>query len=162
MSYLHVAPPSNSQTLQLSQHESYRLVITDPQRSYYVKSINRQWRKSAPPFLSTSHCEFYGTVCAPTYDEPSLPARFARYLRISTFIVCRINNLKFVEIGSASLQIWPYKILPSTKIFLRGRRFFFLLSFFHFHRTLFSWACGSLRESRKFFQTLFLYIHLFV
>ena len=38
-------------------------------------------------------------------------------------------------------------------IFTRAS-FFFLVSlfvcFFHFHRTLFSWACGSLREPRKF------------
>ena len=31
----------------------------------YIESVTRQWRKSAPPILSTSHCEFYGaSSCA--------------------------------------------------------------------------------------------------
>ena len=110
--------------LYLSRHESYRLVIKDPQHSYHIESINREWRKSVPLFLSTSHCEFYGTRCAPKPDESSFSAWFACYLRISTFIVCRTNNLKFIEIGSASLLIWPYKILPFTTKFIRGSSFF--------------------------------------
>ena len=28
--------------------------------SNYIESVTQQWRKSAPPILSTSHCEFYG------------------------------------------------------------------------------------------------------
>ena len=28
-------------------YESYRLVITDPQRSYYIELINREWRNLA-------------------------------------------------------------------------------------------------------------------
>ena len=39
-----------------------------------------------------------------------------------------------------------YKWLPSIYM----RIIFFLVCFFHFHHTLFSWACGSLCEPRKF------------
>ena len=66
----------------------------------------------------------------------------------------------------------PYKLLPVINNILGARRFFllcffvcFFVSFFHFHRTLFVGLrefCVGLREPRKFFQTLFLYIHLFV
>ena len=45
---------------------------------------------------------------------------------------------------------YPINALLPSIIFLRARRFFFFVCFFHFHRTLFSWACGSLREPRKF------------
>ena len=32
-----------------------------------VSDLSRQWRKLVPPFLSTSHCKFYGTrLCAHT------------------------------------------------------------------------------------------------
>ena len=42
-----------------------------------------------------------------------------------------------------------YNGLPSmNNIFMRTS--FSYSCFFHFHRTLFSWACGSLREPRKF------------
>ena len=68
---------------------------------------------------------------------------------------------------SSSTSIQPFfrysliNAFLSPQKFLRSSRFF-LLCFFYFHRTLFSGACGSFREPRKFFQTLFLYIHLFV
>ena len=42
-----------------------------------------------------------------------------------------------------------YKGLPSMNIIFTHASFF-LLCFFHFHHTLFLWACGSLREPRKF------------
>ena len=38
----------------------YRLVIKDSARSNYIESVTQQWRKLAPPILSTSHCEFNG------------------------------------------------------------------------------------------------------
>jgi len=43
-----------------------------------------------------------------------------------------------------------YKGLPSMNVIFTRASFFFLVSLFHFHCTLFSWACGSLREPRKF------------
>ena len=49
----------------ISCHESYHLVIKDSACSNYIESVTRQKRKSAPPILSTSHCEPYGTrLCA--------------------------------------------------------------------------------------------------
>ena len=36
------------------------LIIKDSARSNYIESVTQQWRKSAPPILSTSHCEFNG------------------------------------------------------------------------------------------------------
>ena len=64
----------------------------------------------------------------------------------------------FIDIGSATLLIQPYKALLFTTKSFTQRPFFS----FYFHLTLFSWACGSLHEPQKFFQTFFLYIHLFV
>ena len=46
-------------------------VIAQLQRSYYIESINQEWKKSAPPFLSISHYELYGTCYVTTHDEPS-------------------------------------------------------------------------------------------
>ena len=86
-------------------------------------------------------------------------------------------TLKSFDIHDTTFPHVPYKLLPTTKNILGARRFFSLfLCFFHFHRTLFRGLAGVLRglagvlrglagvlrESRKFFQTLFLYIHLFV
>ena len=91
---------------------------------------------------------------------PDLP--ITRELVPSLF---EVNNLKFVEIGSASLQIRPYKILPSTKIFLTRPSFFFSSSnstfSFIFIAHFFSWACGRLRESQKFFSN-YLFVHSIV
>ena len=80
----------------------------------------------------------------------------------------RINKKKgagsqdYIEIGSASLQIRPYKVLPFTN-FLKRQWFFSSASFFlSFSSHTFSWACGSFIfiahffvGLRKFFQTLF-------
>ena len=94
------------------------------------------------------------------HDEPSFPTQFAHLLENHTFIVLRINILKLIDIDSAILLIQPYKCLPvTTKIFMR--QLFFLLSFFYFHCTLFSGACGSFREPQKFFSNS-LFIHSLV
>ena len=45
-----------------------------------------------------------------------------------------------------------YKLLPPTKNIFKRASFFFSCFFLHFHRTPFSWACGSLREPRKIFS----------
>ena len=49
-------------------------------RSNYIESVTQQWRKSAPPILSTSHCEFYGAIRAPTLEKPSPWHLFTRLL----------------------------------------------------------------------------------
>ena len=52
-----------------------RLVSKDSARSNYMESVTRQWRKSVPPILSTSHCKFYGTrSCAHARKTISLAA----------------------------------------------------------------------------------------
>ena len=77
-----------------------------------------------------------------------------------------INNLKFIEIGSAILLIsQPYKVLPfTTKIFKRQLFFFlsFYLSSFSFIVHFFRGLAGACMNPGSFFQTFFLYIHLFV
>ena len=65
-----------------------------------------------------------------------------------------------MDIDSAILLIQPYKYLPVTTKILCGIRL--LSSFFHFHRTLFCRLEGAFVNPGSFFQTLFLYIHLFV
>ena len=47
-------------------------------------------------------------------------------------------------------------------LFTRTSFFFFVcffVSLFHFHRTLFSWACGSLREAPEVFFSNSLFVH---
>ena len=44
----------NLQTLQLSRHKSYRSVITDLVRSYYIELIYQQWSK----YVGASICEY--------------------------------------------------------------------------------------------------------
>ena len=61
-------------------NKSYRLVIKDSARSNDIESVTQQWRKSAPPILSTSHCEFNGAVHAPTLEKPSPWHQFTRLL----------------------------------------------------------------------------------
>ena len=52
-------------TLNKMPIKSYFLVIKDSARSNCIESVTQKWRKSAPPILSTSHCEFKGTsLCA--------------------------------------------------------------------------------------------------
>ena len=53
----------------------------------------------------------------------------------------------------------PYKGLLSINNILCACHFFLFLSFLSH---TFSWACGSLCEPQKFFQTFFLCIHFFV
>ena len=34
---------------------------------------------------------------------------------VPSLLICRINNLKFIKISSASFLIWIYKVFPFTK-----------------------------------------------
>ena len=61
-------------------NKSYRLVIKDSARSNHIELAAQKWRKSAPPILSTSQCEFNGAVRAPTLKKPSLWHLFTRLL----------------------------------------------------------------------------------
>ena len=55
------------------------LVIKDSARSNYIESLAQQWRKSAPPILSTSH-SLIAPVRAPTLEKPSPWHQFTRLL----------------------------------------------------------------------------------
>ena len=61
-------------------NKSLRLVIKDSARSNDIELATQQWRKSAPPILSTSHCELNDTVRAPTFEKPSPWHLFTRLL----------------------------------------------------------------------------------
>ena len=86
---------------------------------------------------------------------------FENYYVYGTFIVSTIiGSLQSMKPSCYSL---PINALLPSKTFLRMRRFFLFLCLFRsFSSHTFSWTCGSLREPRKFFQTLFLCIHFFV
>ena len=71
-------------------------------------------------------------------------------LNDSTYNASRIIDLQSFDIHNFPLT--PYKLLPSIENIL-GACHFFLVSF---SSHIFSWACGSSSEPRKFFQTLFL------
>ena len=46
-------------------------VIKDSAPSNYIKSVTQQWRKLAPPILSTSHCELASFTVPTTLEKPS-------------------------------------------------------------------------------------------
>ena len=48
------------------------IVIKDSARSNYIESVIQQWRKSAPPILSTSHGELYG-ICLCAHTRKTIP-----------------------------------------------------------------------------------------
>ena len=103
----------------------------------------QQWRKSAPPILSTSHCDFNGT-------------RLCAHARKTILFFIPIHLFTTQMVPSSYPQLFPsslflfghYKGLPSMNNIII---FFLFVSLFHFHRTLFSWACGSLHEPQKLF-----------
>ena len=64
------------------------------------------------------------------------------YQTNSTFIVSTLIDLKFIEIGLTAFLYVPYKVIHSTKIFLKVCCFFPSVSFFIFI-THFLWACHS-------------------
>ena len=96
--------------------------VRPPLHSNYIESVTQQWRKSAPPILSTSHCEFYGTRLCTHARKPSPWHLFIHLLTNSTFNVSRIVDLKSLDIHGTSIPHAPYK-LPSIK------NIFLLLSF---------------------------------
>ena len=90
---------------------------------------------------------------APTYIFTHLLNKYV----VPSIYVSRIFHLKSFDIHSTSFPHVPYKLLPPIKKYFRRLSFFFL---FHFHRTLLSWACGSLqlREPQKIFSNS-LFVH---
>ena len=94
--------------------------------------------------LSISRCEFNSTrLC--THTQQII---FSPVWSLLGHIVWRINNPKFIKnIGSATLQIQPYKVLPSIKTFL---------SFFYFLHTFCGLAgnCMNTRTNSHFVHSL--------
>ena len=62
--------------------------IKDSARSNYIESVTRQWRKSAPPILSTSHSEFYGTHSCTNARKTILLAPIHPFTRQIVPLVC--------------------------------------------------------------------------
>ena len=101
--------------------------------SYYIESTNQQWWKSAPLFLSTSHCKFNGAhSCAHVRKTIPIPL----VLKFNTFIVPSIN----IESISPMMKRCRLSLFSSylSRSHLPGpfvwsaRRFFIFLSFFRF------------------------------
>ena len=70
----------------------------------------------------------------------------------STFIVSTIVSQQLVEIVFTGFLFGRYKGLPSINNIFTCASFF---SLFHFHRTLFLWACGSLLDPGRFSQFVY-------
>ena len=115
----------------ISRRKSYHLVIKDSACSNHIESATQQWKKSAPPILSTSYCEF---IHVPTLKKPSPWHQFTRLLNkylASTFIVSIIISPKLVQIVFTGILYECYKGLPSfNNIFTCVS--FFLVCLFHF------------------------------
>ena len=133
---------------------SYRLVIKDSARSNHIELATQQWRKFAPLILSTNHCEFYG-ACLCIHARKTIPLAlihpFTKQLISSLYQESLTSILKRFVSPVPLLRLINH-FLP-LKTFLRMRCFFLFL----FHRTPFLWACGSLREPRKYFFKLSFY-----
>ena len=94
-----------------------------------MKSVTQQWRKSVPPILSTSHCEFNGTVRAPTLEKPSPWHQFTRLLN-KWYLHC-IQN-RWLEACPDRFPQFCARLIKGflpPKTFLCVRRFFLCFIF---------------------------------
>ena len=103
-----------------------------------------------PPILSTSKCEFNGTVRAPMLKKPSPWHLFTRLLN-KWYLQC-IHYTSFLHV--------LYKLLPPNKNIL-GARHFFSVSLFHFHHTLFRGLAGARVNPGSIFSNS-LFVHSLV
>ena len=158
-SYLHVASPSNS------QKPPWKVLL-----SYYRPTTFLLYRINKPRMeeigTTISKYQPLRVLCHPLCDYARLTTLSHLICSFSRELVPSLFEESITQSSSTSVQpfFW-YSLIKSflspQKIFTQQSFFYFFL-LFHFHHTLFSWACMSLFEPRKFFQTLFLYIHLFV
>ena len=112
------------------------LVITDLACSYYIyiESINQQWQKLAPSFLSNSHCEFIGARAPPPKNHCFQPD-----LLVTTVLVLSMYRESIIQSASKSVQpVFWYSL--TKKLFLSVCHFF--LSFSLSSHT-FLWVCIS-------------------
>ena len=109
------------------------------------------------PILSTSQCKFNGVrLCAHAQKNHPFTANQPTYYTNSTFIVSIIVSPRLVQIVFTGSSHGHYKGLPSmNNIFKRA---FFLVSLFHFHRTLFRGLAGACVNPGSFS----LFVHAFV
>ena len=99
-----------------------------------------------PPILSTSHCEFYGTHSY-THAQKTIPLVLIH--PFTKQIIPSLYQESSTNISWRSISPVPLvRLINHFQTFLRAS-FFLLLSSFSSHT--FSWACGSLREPRKYF-----------
>ena len=122
-----------------------------------IESVAQQRRKSAPPILSTSHCEFNGArLCA--HARKTIPlAPIHSFTKQMVPSLCPESLTR-----SLSRSFSPVLCVCLIKGFLPPKHFYacvvFLCFFVSFSSHTFSWACGSLREPWKFFSnSLFVY-----
>ena len=120
----------------------------DSARSNDIESITQQWRKSEPPILSTSQCEFNGArSCAHARKTiPLAPIHsFTKHI-VPSMYEESVTWSRLISMTPVFRMLLINSFLPSKNIL--GACHFFL--YFHFHRTPFSWACRSWCEPQKF------------
>ena len=120
-----------------------------------MESVLKQWRKLAPPILSTSHCEFNGIhLCTHARKTISLAPihSFTRQIVPSLYQQSSTCFLRSIILLFCRRPI--NSLLPSIT-FLRVHSFFFVyILYFHFHRTHFCGLAGAPKVS--------LFVHSFV
>ena len=91
---------------------------------------NQQWKKLAPSFLNTSHCEFYGAHLCDHARRTILSHLICPFLKI--IYIPSFNEESVTRSSSKSVQpVFCYSLIKSSfikKIFMQQS--FFLLSFF--------------------------------
>ena len=120
------------------------VVIEDSACSNHTESTTKQWRKSAPPILSTSHCEFNGArLCI--HAQKTIPLAPIHSFTKQIFIVSTIVYPNFMDIIFIDSLYVPYKRLPSiNNIFTRVSSFLYFIFIAHFY--------VHLHEPQKFFS----------
>ena len=130
----------------------------DSARSNDIESVTQQWRKSAPPILSTSHCEFNG-ACSCAHARKTIPLALIhpftkQNLMVPSFCPESLTR-SFFRLFSPVLCVRLIKGFLPPKTFLHARRFF---SLFYFYRTLFHGHAGACVNPRSFFSSS-LFVH---
>ena len=96
--------------------------------------------------------QFYGVrLCA--HARKTIP--LAPIHSFTKQIVPSMFDLKLFDIHDTSFPYAPYKLLPSIKNILGTVIFFFLSTFFYFHRTLVG-LCDPRHESRNLYFNTYL------
>ena len=118
----------------------------------YIESVTQQWRKSAPPILSTNHCEFNGTRSC-THAQKTIPL-----VPIHPFTKQIVPSLCPESLPrSLSQSSSPVLCEGPIKCFLPSITFYVcVIFFFHFHRTLFCGLEGACVNPGIFLNSLFM------